>query len=105
MRFFRVNGLAIDEHKVRDNLFGRIIGRQRVFDYKMLHKLLTGEKKAAIVYNPAIQVSGLSEDHRRAIAHKEKINTKALSSLTAPKEAFSASANRNKRARKIAGGP
>lgn len=105
MRFFRFNGLAIEEHKVRDNLYGRIIGRHRVFDYQMLHKLLTGEKKAAIVYNPAIQVSGLSEDNRRTIAHKEKINIKALSSLTAPKEAFSTSANRSNRASKIAGGP
>jgi len=26
MRFFRGNGLAIDEHKVRENLFSRIIG-------------------------------------------------------------------------------
>ena len=33
MRFFRVNGLAIDEHRVRDTLFGRIIGHGRVFDY------------------------------------------------------------------------
>jgi hypothetical protein len=90
MRFFRGNGLAIDEHKVRENLFSRVIG-SRVFDYKMLHKLLTGEKKSAIIYNPLVNVNGLDADNRRAIAHKEKINTKALSSLTAPKEAFSSS--------------
>jgi hypothetical protein len=45
MRFFRVNRLAINEDKVRFHLFGRIIGSKNVFDYKMLHKLLTGEKK------------------------------------------------------------
>lgn len=54
LRFFRANGLAIDEEKVKHHLFDRIIGRSRIFDYKMLHKLLTGEKKAAIVHNPAV---------------------------------------------------
>lgn len=54
----------------------------------MLHKVLTGEKKSAIVYNPAALVSGMSANNRRRVAHKETINPKALSSLTAPKEAF-----------------
>ena len=88
LRFFRANGLAIDEAKVKYHLFDRIIGSTRVFDYKMLHKLLTGEKKQAIVHNPAVQVSGLSQNNRRTVAHKEVINPKSLSSLTAPKEAF-----------------
>jgi hypothetical protein len=54
----------------------------------MLHRLLTGEKKSAIVYNPAALTSGMSANNRRTVAHKEKINPKALQSLTAPKEAF-----------------
>ena len=106
MRFFRGNGLALDEHKVRENLFNRVIGSNRVFDYKMLHKLLTREKKAAIIYNPLVNVSGLSADNRRAIPHQEKINTKAISSLTAPKEAFSVSHQSiGKHARQTYGGP
>lgn len=86
LRFFRVNNLAIDEEKVRFHLFGRIVNG--VFDYKLLHKLLTGEKKQAIVYNPAVTVSGMCQENRRTVAHRQTLNPKALASLTAPKEAF-----------------
>ena len=83
-----MNGLLIDLSKVEHNLFSRVIGKGQVFDYKMLHKLLTGGKKEAIVFNPSVQVSGLNDNHRRTLGHKQSFNAKMLSSLTAPKEAF-----------------
>jgi hypothetical protein len=54
MRFFRANKLLVEESRVQKHLFDRVIGRNKVFDYKVLHKLLTSEIKASIVVNPAI---------------------------------------------------
>ena len=84
MRFFRFNKLLIDQDRVEAILFKRIVGVDRVFDYSRLHKLLTKETFTSIVHNPAVHVNGLNFDNRRAIAHKQYMNTKTLASLTGP---------------------
>ena len=70
-----------------DIFYARLIGKNKVFDYGALHKLLTKETAASIVHNPAIQVGGLGPDQRRNQAHKASFNQKTLASLTAPNDA------------------
>ena len=84
IRFFRFNKLLIEQDRVECILFKRIVGVDRVFDYSRLHKLLTKENLTSIVHNPAVHVDGLKLDNRRAIAHKQYMNTKTLASLTGP---------------------
>ena len=43
LRFFRLNRLLIEQERVEDILFKRIVGVDRPFDYSRLHKLLTKE--------------------------------------------------------------
>ena len=54
LRFFRLNRLLIEQERVEDILFKRIVGVDRPFDYSRLHKLLTKENCQSIVHNPAI---------------------------------------------------
>lgn len=84
MRFFRFNKLLIEQERVESILFWRIVGIDRPFDYARLHKLLTKETLQSIVHNPGVQVNGLKDDTRRAIAHKKTINPKTLACLTGP---------------------
>lgn len=84
MRYFRLNKLLVEQERVEDIFFKRIIGPDRVFDYSRLHKLLTKENLTSIVHNPAVQVNGLKDDTRRIVAHKKTMNEKTLSSLTGP---------------------
>ena len=43
MRFFRFNNLLIEQNRVEEILYRRIIGVDRVFDFSRLHKLITQE--------------------------------------------------------------
>ena len=63
-----------------------------------LDKLITQENSQSIEHNPAVQVGGLHADNRRKIAHKETMNPKTLTSLTAPsKHTMITQALRNRR--------
>ena len=84
MRFFRFNKLLIEQNRVSSIFYNRVIGQNRPFDYSRLHKLLTKENLESIVHNPAVHVSGLKADYRRAISHKKTLNVKSLASLTGP---------------------
>ena len=48
-----------------------------------LHKILTHETKSSIVHNPSTHVSGISLDYRRQVGHRQDLNEKTLSSLSA----------------------
>lgn len=54
MRFFRFNKLLIEQDRVENILFMRIIGNNRPFDYPRLHKLMTKELLTSIVHNPDV---------------------------------------------------
>ena len=54
IRFFRFNKLLVEERRINEVFFARIIGRNKPFDYKRLNKLLTGENLSAIVHNPGV---------------------------------------------------
>ena len=84
MRFFRFNRLLVEQHRVEDILFRRVVGADRPFDYSRLHRLLTKEKLESIVHNPAVLVNGLKPDCRRMVAHQKTLNEKSLASLTGP---------------------
>ena len=86
MRFFRFNKLLIEQQRVDDILFKRIVGYDRPFDYSRLHKLLTKTNLESIVHNPKIQVSGLKADCRRNVQHRKTLNEKTLASLTGPQK-------------------
>ena len=86
MRFFYMNKLLVEQNRVENILYKRVIGQDRPFDYSRLHKLLTKENHESIVHNPGVQVNGLKADCRRTIAHKKSLNQRTLSSLTTPKQ-------------------
>ena len=54
IRFFRFNKMLIEDNRINHIFYSRIIGRNKVFDYGKLHKLLTKENSASIVHNPSI---------------------------------------------------
>ena len=54
IRFFRFNKMLIEEDRILNIFFARLIGRNKVFDYSKLHKLLAKENSASIVHNPAV---------------------------------------------------
>ena len=74
VRFFRFNKMLVEEGRIQDIFYSRLVGRNKVFDYGVLHKLITQETLSSIVHNPAIQVGGLGPDQRRNAAHKASFN-------------------------------
>ena len=44
----------MEEKRIDEIFFARIIGKNKPFDYKKLNKLLTGETLSTIVHNPGI---------------------------------------------------
>ena len=54
IRFFRFNKLLIEDDRIHYIFYARVIGRNKVFDYGKLHKILTKETSASIVHNPSI---------------------------------------------------
>ena len=54
IRFFRFNKLLIEEERITLIFYPRIIGRNKLFDYKKLNKILASETLTAIVHNPSV---------------------------------------------------